>query len=141
MNLRWERFYPYVAGVSAGLLWWTFTPVFEAGSTEVLSASLTIGSILTGFLATSKAILLGLNEARIMNDLRRSGYIDDLVSYLAQAIFFSFSYAVVSLVGYFVNRMPIYWVMWVAIGVISALTFVRVVFIQLKILHSNPTGR
>lgn len=134
MNLDWERVYPYLAGALAALAWWIFTPEFHADKSDVLSASLTIGSILTGFLATSKAILLSLNDTKIMQDLRRSKYIKDLVSYLAQAILFSFGYAVVSLVGFFLNGSPVYWVVWIATGVVAALTFIRVVWIQLLIL-------
>lgn len=134
MNLDWERLYPYLAGAVAALAWWVFTPEFHADKSDVLSASLTVGSILTGFLATSKAILLSLNDTPIMRDLRRSNYIADLVSYLAQAILFSFGYAVISLVGFFLNGSPAYWVVWTAMGVVAALTFVRVVWIQLKIL-------
>lgn len=134
MNLTFERWYPYLAGALAALAWWLVEPGFHAGSSDILSASLTVGSILTGFLATSKAILLSLSDTAIMKDLKRSKYLRDLVSYLAQAIFFSFGYAVISLVGFFLNGNQIYWLLWVAVGVTAALTFVRVVSIQLKIL-------
>lgn len=134
MNLDLERVYPYLTGALAALAWWMFTPEFHADKAEVLSASLTVGSILTGFLATSKAILLSLNDTPIMQELRSSKYINDLVSYLAQAILFSFAYAVVSLVGFFLNGCEAFWVAWTAIGVIAALTFIRVVMIQLRIL-------
>ncbi len=134
MNLDWERIYPYLAGVLAALAWWMFTPEFHANKSEVLSASLTVGSILTGFLATSKAILLSLGDTHIMRELRSSKYLKDLVSYLAQAILFSFGYAVVSLIGFFLNGNDVYWVVWTATGVVAALTFIRVVWIQLRIL-------
>lgn len=134
MNLDWERIYPYLAGALAALAWWMFTPEFHAEKSDVLSASLTVGSILTGFLATSKAILLSLNDSSIMQELKRSGYIKDLVSYLAQAILCSFGYAVVSLVGFFLNGCEAYWIVWAGIGVLAALTFIRVVWIQLRIL-------
>lgn len=134
MNLDWERAYPYLAGALAALVWWLFTPEFHANKSDVLSASLTIGAILTGFLATSKAILLSLNSMPIMDELKRSGYIKDLVSYLAQAILCSFGYAVVSLVGFFLNGCDVYWVVWAGVGVIAAFTFIRVVRIQLRIL-------
>lgn len=134
MNLDWERAYPYLAGALAALAWWLSAPEFHADKSDVLSASLTVGSILTGFLATSKAILLSLNDAAIMKELRGSGYIKDLVSYLAQAILFSFAYAIVSLVGFFLNGSEAYWIAWAGVGVIAALTFIRVVWIQLRIL-------
>lgn len=138
MNLDWERFYPYLVGVIAALAWWAVAPEFHAEKSDVLSASLTVGAILTGFLATSKAIMLSMNDAPIMRELRESGYIKDLVSYLAQAILFSFFYAIVSLVGFFLNGSEAYWVIWTGAGVVAALTFVRVVWIQLRILSLEP---
>lgn len=135
MTLNWERTYPYLAGALAALAWWVLTPEFHAQKSDILSASLTVGSILTGFLATSKAIMLSLKDTQIMQDLKRSKHIKDLVSYLAQAILFSFGYAVISLVGFFLNGCESYWIVWAGAGVVAALTFIRVVWIQLRILE------
>ena len=57
MQLFLEKIAPYILSLTATYLWWKFKIVFPVND-SVLSASLTLGAILTGFLATSKAILM-----------------------------------------------------------------------------------
>lgn len=134
MSLFFERAYPYLGLIAAIVLWHYFCPGFPRDVSNFLSASLTLGSILTGFVATAKAILMSLQGTQVMRDLSNSGYINDLVSYLAQSIFASFAFSVCSLVGYFVHSYEAYGYVWVGIGTLSALTFFRVMTLLLKIL-------
>lgn len=137
MGLRWERSYPYVGGAVAFAGWWYACPSFPADVQPVLGASLTLSAILTGFLATSKAILMSLHGSTMAKGLRESGYIDDLVSYLAQAIWLAFGFSVLSLVGFFSRPQPYFGALWFAIGVLTGLAFIRVTVIFLKILHHS----
>lgn len=138
MGLTIERIYPYLAGAIAFAVWWYFHPVFPKNPEQVLSSSLTIGAILTGFLATSKAILMGLRGTPVWESLHSSGYITDLVSYLAQAIWVSFAYCLVGLIGFFVDPQSIWFAStWFAVGVTAGFAFIRVTNIFLKILEHN----
>jgi len=99
---------------------------------DILSSSLTIGAILTGFLATSKAILMTL-DSPIMKRLRETSYILQLVSYLRQAIWLSFSYCIISLIGFFgVYLQTWYGYVWLFLGVSAAISFIQITNIMLK---------
>ncbi len=142
MPLIAEKYYPYAGGLLATLAWWGLNAEFPASRiTAILSVSLTFGAITTGFLATAKAILLSLDGKTIMADLRESGYVQNLISYLAQAIWLSFAFCIVNLTGFFLigqNNLPaIYEVIWFSIGVCAALAFSRVIHLFLLILKES----
>jgi len=133
MQLFLEKIYPYLLAASAALLWWNADVKLPSGE-GILGSSLTIGAILTGFLATAKAILMAL-DSPIMQRIRQTEYLGDLVSYLSQAIWLSFSFVGISLVGYFVSTNKLwYGLLWISVGVAMASAFIRVTNIMLKIL-------
>ena len=136
MGLIFEKLFPYLLSLAAGLLWWQFELCFPSGE-GVLGSSLTIGAILTGFLATAKAILMGL-DSPIMNRIRKTDYLTDLVSYLSHAIWLSFTFCGISLLGYFIiTTNSWYGIVWAVIGAAMAGSFIRVTNIMLKILNYN----
>jgi len=134
MSLFFERTHPYIFAAAAFIAWAVFSPNIPNGQDNMLSAAITVGAILTGFVATSKSILTSLKETPVMKSLEESGHLKDLVSYLAQAIYSSFFWSMLSLVGYFVSNVSYYWPLWAASGVLAALSFIRVVRIQIRIL-------
>lgn len=136
MTLWIERLYPYVGGIIAAWVWWGVDAALPDPRGPLLSSSLTLGAILTGFLATAKAILISLRGSAIMNELRESTYIHDLVSYLAQAIWTAFAFSILALLGFFDNTVaPYYDLAWIGLGVVAALSFVRVTYILLKLIQ------
>lgn len=105
----------------------------------MLASSLTIAAILTGFLATAKAILISL-DSPLMNRIREAGYINDLVSYLSQSIWLSFSFCCFSLLGYFVQtNVTWYGLAWIFLAIATGCAFVRVTNIMLKVLKYPPS--
>lgn len=135
-NLFIENFGPYILGVIATLVWYTNDVSLPAGE-GILSSSMTVGAIFTGFLATAKAILMSL-KSRVMKRIKETGYIVDLVSYLSQAIWLSFSFCILSLLGYFFPAYPSwYGYLWIAIAVSMAFAFIRVTNIMLKVLKKD----
>lgn len=147
MRLFIEKIYPYFLAAIAGFICYKVGLKLPT-SDSFLSASLTIGAILTGFMATSKAILMTL-DSPIMQRLRETDYIKDLVSYLAQALWLSFLFSIISLAGFFIDtNMPMstvvaqvffwYGIIWITVGVASAASFIRITKVMLKILlHQN----
>ena len=147
MKLTTERWFPIVTAMACCFLW-IFSSVeisnwphpifslsktmFPADKTSILSASLTLGAILSGFLATSQSILLSLSGG-IKKELNSSGYIDNLTLYLTEGILFSFSFAIISLVGFFICNYLIQ-LIWLFLAFSSVLAFWRVTYITLKIL-------
>ena len=143
MPLYIEKYYPYIGGLVAAFAWWGFSMEFPPTRINaILSASLTLGAITTGFLATAKAILLSLDGKAIMTDLRKSGYIENLVSYLAQAIWLSFAFCILTLSGFFMpgtTSLPtVYETLWFSFGACAALAFARVIYLFLLILRVKP---
>ena len=138
MSLFLEKFAPYILAITGALLWWRLKITLPSGD-AILSSSLTIGAILTGFLATAKAVLLSLNSP-IMDRIRETGYINDLVSYLSQAIWLSFGYCCLAIMGFFVDTSSVFYgITWFALGLGAGGAFIRVVNIMLKILrHPMP---
>lgn len=132
-SLFLEKIAPYVLAVVAVIAWHAFDVKLPAGN-EFLSASMTLGAILTGFLATAKAILMSFNSD-IMNRIMETDYKNDLVSYLSQAIWLSFAFCITSLFGFFLERDDLFFELaWVFFGVGAGGCFIRVTNIMLKII-------
>lgn len=137
-SLYLEKVAPYLLALSGDLLWWRVGLAFPPGD-DLLSSSLTLGAIITGFLATAKAILMTL-DSPVMQRIRETNYVNDLVSYLGQAIWLSFGFCAVSIVGFFSVRSELwYGLLWVFFGLASAASFVRVTNIMLKIIKHPPS--
>lgn len=136
MSLTFERIYPFLFGIAAGIVWWlTDMAIPGAAHDAILSSSLSLGAILTGFLATSKTILISLMGTSVMERLKSSGYDADLIQYLAHAIWLSFAFSVVSLIGFFVSHI-LFGVAWFGLGTMAAFAFIRVTKIILEIIRS-----
>lgn len=137
MRMWVEKSYPYAGGAIAGALWWYLDLDLPREAGALLSSSLTLGAILTGFLATSKTILISLRGSRIMESLRESEFIRELIQYLAEAIWLSFAFSLLVLVGFFLGNPSRYLfdVGWATLGVMAALAFVRVTYIILLIIR------
>lgn len=132
-----ERIAPYLLGLAGILIWWQLDLNLPSGN-GILGSSLTLSAILTGFLATAKAIIMTL-DSPIMQRLRETDYIHDIVSYLSQAIWLSFSFCILTLIGFFIDQ-TVFWfgIAWIGIGVTSASAFIRVTNIMLKIIKHSP---
>ena len=100
-----------------------------------LSASMSLGAILTGFIATSQAILMTLPEAGLLSRLRSSGYIHDLVNCFAAAMIGATFFVALSLVGFFITTLnsQFYYIWFFSLSY-CALTFFRVSKLMMLIL-------
>ena len=120
MKLFFEKIYPYLLGLIASVLW-------------LRMQGTTVSGIFVGFLATSKAILMSMSSP-IIEELKRSGYIEELVSYIGQAIWINLLFCSINVIGYFVStQAEWYSLIWIFISVCALATFIRVTHIMLKI--------
>lgn len=134
-NLLFERSYPYLGGVAA-LFIWLLTEVSLPEEKDILSSTLTISAILTGFLATSKALLMSIGSDT-MTQIKNSSYGSSLISYFGEAILFSFLTCIVSLTGYFIDIQNVFFgSLWITAGTITIFCFARISVISLKILSN-----
>ena len=132
MNLIIEKLYPYFFGLLASIFWLIFSPVFP-NTDSILSSTLTVSGIFVGFLATSKAILMSMSS-QIIGELKRTGYIHELVSYIGQAIWINLLFCTLNVIGYFVNTSSWWFSMvWIGVSICALAAFARVTNIMLKI--------
>lgn len=132
MKLWFEKLYPYIFGLTASALWYQLAPEFPS-SDSILSSTLTVSGIFVGFLATSKAILMSMSSP-LLDDLKSSGYISELVSYIGQAIWVNLLFCSVNVSGYFLDTSS-YWysAVWIGVAICALSAFVRVTDIMLKV--------
>lgn len=137
-SIKVEKAYPYVTAVILSLLWFFSDLSFPNGK-EILSASLTIGAILVGFLATSKALMMTI-DTPVMNRIRSTSYVGIFASYMGHAIWLCFSFCILAMVGFFVDTASKWFgTAWVLIAIASACAFIRVTVVMLKIIKHQSS--
>lgn len=147
MKLSLERNYPFLGALLALAIWWLASPAFPTAEKEFLGAAIGIGAILTGFIATAKAILAALPNDSVMGRLRATGYVKDLVKYLEAALYACLGFSIYGLFGFFLqsdghaNLNNWFARVWVFLAVYALLAFHRVTQILLKIIghETEPT--
>lgn len=135
MNRKIEQAYPYfVPTLIAVAFWYWHVPVPKGE--EFLSASITVGAIFTGFLATSKSILIGL-QSENFDRFKKTKFFPILVSYLRQAIFISLMYCGICLAGFaWADKCFPDWyqAVWVWFTTATFLSFYRVTQVTLNLI-------
>ncbi|WP_152034631.1 hypothetical protein [Paracidovorax avenae] len=143
MTLSVEKVYPLAFAALAAGLWWFFLPSFPRDEKEFLGAAISVGSIFTGFIATAKAILAALPNDTVMGRLKKSGYIKELVSYLAQALYGCLSFSIYGMMGFFLleERAPslgkYYAIGWIFLAAFSLAAFHRVASVLMKVISHH----
>lgn len=136
MKLLFEKAYPYIIAVIAATLWYQLG-IRLPSSDSILSSTLTVSGIFVGFLATSKAILLSMNST-VIQDLKKSGYINELVSYISQAIWLNLFFCIVNVLGYFIDHTNAHYsLVWITMISSALMAFIRVTDIMLKIFRNS----
>lgn len=136
MKLLFEKIYPFLFGIIAAVIWLEMGGVFPKAD-PILSSTLTVSGILVGFLATSKAILMSMNSSIIL-ELKKSGYIHELVNYIGQAIWLNLIFCTINVIGYFITQTTeTYSTIWIGMAVSAMMSFVRVTHIMLNIFKFN----
>jgi len=137
--LAWEKWHPYLLALIGAAAWYRFEPVFPKGN-DILSASLTVGAILVGFLATAKSLLMTL-DTPVLRRLAAAGYIKDIASYMGQGIYILFIFCVWSMLGYFIDTAwPWYGIVWFFLVASGSLAFLRVTKIMLKLFEKKESS-
>lgn len=136
MNRKLEQSYPYLVALAVSGAAHYGTVKFPKGE-NILSASITMGAIFTGFLATAKSILISL-QGKGFEQLKKTPFFGVLVDYLKEAIWLSMVYCMISLVGFFLdtNAYPAWFTsLWFFFTVSSILAFSRIIGVLLQIIR------
>ena len=133
-----EKYRPYLISVIALIIWELCHIEFpdENALLSLLSSTLTLSGILIGFLATNKAILISMNSP-IIESLKESGYITELVQYISHAINSNIIFCIINILGYFLDVGSYYPYLWLFFLTLSIFSFLRVTNISLKLLKYN----
>lgn len=139
MSLTFERYYPLLLAILATGLAWNFSITIPlAHRYELLSASISLGAILAGFLTTAKAIFMALPADSIKLQIKQSTYIEDLANYIAQGIWSCLIFCFTNLIGFFItsNYFNTYDIIWCGLAALSFASFVRVTHIMLMLFKA-----
>jgi len=131
MNLSAERLYPAILGIIAIVAVWVVDGALHIGESYragLLSASISASAIFVGFIATSKSILMALFKDGIRKRIHESGYIEELVNYLNQAMTANLAFCVLNIVVFFPATQAVHWFLpvWCGLGVFSVSAFWRI---------------
>jgi hypothetical protein len=137
-----EHWYPAALSVGAIVVALYFDFMLPAARADaLLSATISVGAILAGFLGTAKSILMTLPPDGLVAKLRTSGYLEDLARYLAEALAASLLFCLVSVFGFFSLAAAWpgwYGAAWIGFAVYGMLTFWRAGRIMLALLRLDP---
>lgn len=138
MTRTFEHFYPWLfAAASAAMFFaggWTLPG--DPNFSSLLSAAISVSSILVGFLATMKAILMAMPAA--IQLVRDADYLEDLVSYLQTAITTSLLFCALNIASFFpsvASHTEVLSVVWGGLAVLASLSFWRVMQIMTLLLR------
>lgn len=140
MWLYLEKLFPWLASFCCVVAWLYFSPPFAPDLKEFFAASVSVGAIFAGFLATAKAILMAMPPGSVMDAIRKSNYIENLVGYIRDAVYGAIAFVVISFAGFFVissapSVIPVWYPPgWLFLGVFSLTAFLRVCHLLFKIL-------
>jgi hypothetical protein len=127
MHRVWEQLYPYLIAAAAAAAFWRYGVPFPA-QRDILGASVTVGAVFVGFIATSEAIVVSL-QGPIAEEFRATAFYFLLLRYTQEAIWVSILYCALALAGYFLpeHKAPqVYGAAWVFMTVAALTTFYRI---------------
>ncbi|OYQ79080.1 hypothetical protein B9T12_04715 [Wohlfahrtiimonas chitiniclastica] len=141
MLLLWERIYPYCITVlvGAGCMYIYSKNSFPTLEKEFFSTAVALFGVLLGFLSTTKALLIGMNSP-VIEFLRESSRMDDLINYIAQAVWGCFIACLANIVAFFVSGsswFDYYIIVLVLVCVFALTAFFRITRLMISILRKH----
>lgn len=101
--LMWEHVSPFVYSGAALFLWWWSGALFPKDFTQLMTATGTVAAVLTGFLSTAKAVVLGLTGSEVFQRLKAAGYHNDFLAYMRVGVLASIALLTISVLGLFIE--------------------------------------
>lgn len=133
-----EQLLPYFLSIALVAAYF-FSGIEFPKCRDVLSASITLGAVFTGFLATLKSIIISVNSPAI-DHLRTLRFWGVLLSYLQQAIWASLGLCIISMIGFFLDPLTppkLFGILWVFLASAAIFTFLRVSNLIMKMLRNS----
>jgi hypothetical protein len=139
-----EKFGPWILGLLGGAsaVVWAWNDPLPRTLHDLLGATISVGAIAVGFLATAKSMLLSISKSRVVRELKNAGHFKRLTGYFMTAIRWSFLLAALSALGLLFdldgNKQPHPWLfgLWVFTLVAASACCYRVINLFAMILMS-----
>lgn len=143
----WERSYPYLFALMAGVLAYRFgTSNLYAGMENAIGEVVSASSIIVGFLATAMAIMMSIGDNPILKRLKEAGSYKRILGYLWAAAFSALALVAVSVVLKFASNTPHFdgsirqWstALWMALAVLvlfSSYRSIHLIYVLLRHLE------
>ncbi|MBS4748187.1 MULTISPECIES: hypothetical protein [Bacillus] len=142
MQIMLEKAYPLIGGFLGVIL--AFISKFNLleieSYKEIMSSSISLGSIAVGFLAAAITLLPSLSNNELVKNLKRLGAYQKLLLYIIKAIIGLFIISILSIVGLFITNISIgivrdlFGYTWIFIFIVAILSIIRVIHLFLKFL-------
>lgn len=142
MQIMLEKAYPLIGGFLGVIL--AFISKFNLleieSYKEIMSSSISLGSIAVGFLAAAITLLPSLSNNELVKNLKRLGAYQKLLLYIIKAIIGLFIISILSIVGLFITNISIgivrdlFGFTWIFIFIVAILSIIRVIHLFLKFL-------
>jgi len=129
-----ERWLPYAIATTVWA-WATRQPLPLPSKflADFIGTSATMASVFMGFMATSMSILITYRGSRMAHQLRASGALHTLVTYLREALVWILLWLLSSFLLYF-QQTPALFTAWAVFATLSLLCFLRVVFLLSRLI-------
>lgn len=143
-SLAIERLWPWVGAIVAMVAWTMLGAPYPSAPNDLFAASATVASVFASFLGVSKAIILSYRGTPAYTVLQKLNYTEVLYGYLKAGIIGSVIFALLSILGFFVDKetivrgykaYPIFSAAWVGAGTLALFTYVRITNILFKLLR------
>lgn len=137
-ELFWEKYWPYFVAALISASWFHFLQHhFPSPPDNLLLATGTAAAVLIGFLATAKAIVLGLTNSPVFQAIKHTGYNAVLFRYFFEAVVFGTAALVISITGLFLpNPNPVWFATtWIVVATIAILDYLRVVSVLFRLIE------
>jgi len=137
-----ERTYPLILSALAVItsVWFKFSLLDLKNYKDIMSSSISLGSIAVGFLAAAITLMPSLSNNELVKNLKRLGAYQKLLRYIIVAIIGLFAISILSISGLFINNeahvllKDIFGNIWIFVFVFAILSIVRVIHLFLKFL-------
>jgi len=147
-NSKWitpldrERASPWILALVVGLAAWflhgaAFISLPVQSPDSYLSAVISLGGVLTGFMATLKALLYAMSDTAYRR-LKCSGYLEDLLRYLREALWGSVLMCVVALIAFYLPKSVGLHSIVAGVSAFALSSVARIASITTKLLAVRP---
>ncbi|MCY8110075.1 hypothetical protein MOF19_16470 [Bacillus spizizenii] len=137
-----ERTYPLILSIVlvVASIWFDFSLLDLKNYKDIMSSSISLGSIAVGFLAAAITLMPSLSNNELVKNLKRLGAYQKLLRYIIIAIIGLFGISFLSISGLFINSDActlvkfVFGNFWIFVFVFAILSIVRVIHLFLKFL-------